>query len=166
MITNLTVSQQAVRTRTGSAANRNVDRDLLWTAMLTQRTYVQVLVNQSPERAIALIHNAGFVLGGYTPKYKALLSLTRGTQSGTVLCDANVGLLVAGMGAQKSSQNRFFGWEYTLDGSKTFVAAPSTPIGKTVLLGLPPLATVGVRVSLTNRSGQGAWSQVVSIIVH
>ena len=59
-----------------------------------------------------------------------------------------------------------FYWEYTLDGGKTFVSMPSTPTGKTMLLGMALLTTVGVRVSLTNSEGPGAWSQVATILVH
>ena len=54
----------------------------------------------------------------------------------------------------------------TLDGEKTFVGLPSTPVGKATLSGLTPLATVGVQVSVTvNEQPQGPWSQTVSILV-
>ena len=56
--------------------------------------------------------------------------------------------------------------EYTLDGGRTFVTAPSTTTGKTTLVNLPSLTVVGVRVNLNLREGPGEWSPVVTIVVH
>jgi hypothetical protein len=165
LIQNLGGSQQRVKTRVvGAVASRDTDRDLLVTGMESQRMYVQILADNDPTHAVALIQNAGLVVATVPVHTKALLTLRLGTQSGTITCDANVGLLV-GTGAKKPTQSRFFNWGYTLDGSKTFVSAPSTPTGKTTIAGLPPLTTVGVRVSLTNADGTGAWSDVVTILV-
>jgi hypothetical protein len=162
LIANLVDSQQDVSKRTvGMAALRNEQRDLLWTGMNTQRVYVQSLADAAPARAVSLILNAGLLLASVPARTKPLLSLALGKQPGTVLCDANVGLLI-GAGSPKPNQGRFLSWEYTLDG-KTFLPAGSTPNGKTVITNLPPLTLVGVRVALTNRSGQGKWSAVETI---
>jgi hypothetical protein len=56
---------------------------------------------------------------------------------------------------------RYFNWQYTFDGGKSFVPMPSTTRSKSLLQGLTPLTTVGVRVSMTNSEGPGEWSQVV-----
>jgi hypothetical protein len=149
----------------GAAAKRDVQRDLLMSAMESERVFVQLLADASPSRAVALILNAGLLVAGFGGHPKALLTLTNGVQPGTVNCDANVGLLV-GAGASKPHQNRFFAWQTTVDGGKTFVSAPSTSRGKTTLVNLPSLTLVGVRVQLNNSDGPGAWSQVVTIIVH
>jgi hypothetical protein len=95
---------------------------------------------------------------------KLLLVLRNGAEKGTVVCDANVGLLV-GAGAKHPYAARFFGWEYTLDGGETFVTAPITAHGKTVLTGLPPLTVVGVRVNITILGVTSAWSDVATILV-
>jgi hypothetical protein len=95
---------------------------------------------------------------------KALLTLRNGKQWGSVTCDANVGLLV-GAEALHPTESRYFNWQYTLDCAKTLVTLPPTTRGKTLIQGLPPLATVGVRVSLTNSEGPGPWSQWVTILV-
>jgi hypothetical protein len=81
------------------------------------------------------------------------------------VCDANVGMLVRASGTRKPWQYRCFNWEHTIDEGRSFVAAPSTPHGKIVLHGFAPATRVGVRVSMTNAEGTGAWSQVESILV-
>ena len=134
-------------------------------SMETQRMYVQTLADASPGRAIALIQNAGLVLSGIPSRSKPLLALKLAKTSGVVLADANVGLLMAGAKAAKPTGNRFFNWQATFDGSKTFVTLPPTSSGKTTLANLTPLTTVGVRVNLNNGEGPGEWTPVVSILV-
>jgi hypothetical protein len=150
----------------GAAATRNAQCALLYTGMESERIFVQGLVDAAPpERGVLLVQNAGLLVAKQAGHPKAPLTLRNGALSGTVVCDANVGLLVAAAGPLKPHQQRFFNWEYTLDGGKTFQTAPSTPKGKTTISGLTPLTTVGVRVSMTNGVGQGDWSQVVTILV-
>lgn len=116
-------------------------------------------------RGRLLIENAGLLVAPYNHYAKPLLTLTRGTQPGTVACDANRTLLTA-MGTTKRGQLTCLSWEYTLDGGVTFVSAGSTPKCKTLLTGLPSLTVVGVRVCLNGMQGPGSWSQVVTIVVH
>jgi hypothetical protein len=166
LIQSLWTAQHLVRTRAiGAAAARDVRRDVLFTAMETQRMYVQTLVDASPGRGVALILNAGLVVAGSPAHGKPFLKLALGKQQGTVVCDANVGMLV-GAEAAHPYQHRFFNWEVSVDGGETFAPAPSTSTGTTTIAGLALLRTVGVRVSMTNASGRGPWSQVVTIAVH
>jgi hypothetical protein len=163
LIQNLASSQQTALARgKGSAAVRDGSRDLLWVGMESQRTYVQGLADVS-SNPVSVIQNAGLLVARFSPYTKPFLALTLGKQSGTVACDANVGLLV-GTGAKHPNASRFLNWEYTSDG-KTFVSLPSTPTGKTTIHGLTPLTIVGVRVSLTNSEGPGPWSEVATILV-
>jgi hypothetical protein len=166
LIQNADAAQLAVRNRTvGAAATRNSECALLFTAMESELVFIQGLADANPGRGTAIIQNAGLFVGGFPNNPKALLTLRNGKQSGSIVCEANVGLLVAAAGPIKPYQQRFFNWESTVDGSKTFQAAPSTPTGKTTISGFTPLTTVGVRVSMTNRTGQGDWSQVITILV-
>ena len=166
LIQNAEIAQQAVRSRTvGAAATRDAECALLFTGMESERTFIQGLADASSGRGIAIIQNAGLSVSGFPNNPKPLLTLRNGKQSGSVVCEANVGLLVAAAGPLKPHQQRFFNWESTVDGSKTFQAAPSTPKGKTTISGFTPLTMVGVRVSMTNGTGQGDWSQVVTILV-
>jgi hypothetical protein len=149
----------------GAAAVRDVHRGVLVSAMESERIIVQLMADADRARAIALIENAGLLVAGAPVHEKPPLKLWMGPQAGSIVCDANVGMLVRASGTTKPWQYRCFNWEHTLDDGQSFVAMPSTPRGKMVLHGFAPAARVGVRVSMTNSEGTGAWSQVVSIIV-
>ena len=165
LIQNLAVAQQAVKTRTlGASEKRDVHRGLLITGMEIERAFVQSIADAHASQAAALITGAGLVVAASAMHSKPLLAVRHGKQSGSLLCDANVGLLV-GAGAKHPNQSRYFNWQYTLDGGATFLTLPPTTTGKTQFHGLTPLTTVGVRVSMTNADGPGAWSQVVTSLV-
>jgi len=165
LIVNLGTAHQAVKTRViGARAKRDVQHALLLTGMEIERTFVQSLADANTALAEALITNGGLVVAMSPLHSKALLTLRRAKQSGGVICDANVGLLV-GPGAKHPSETRYFNWQYTLDGGKSFVTVLSTTRGKTLIQGLTPLTTVGVCVSMTNSEGPAEWSQVVTILV-
>jgi hypothetical protein len=166
LIQNLSTANQAVGNRTiGAAANRDVQRDLLYTGMESEKTVVQVLADANRARAVTLIQNAGLLIAKSNAHAKALLALRLGTPIGTVICEANVSLLVATL--SKPSQGKFFNWQSTIDGGKTFQDAPSTPVGMTTIHGFAPLTTVGVRVSMTTaKEGTTPWTDVVTILVH
>ncbi len=69
--------------------------------------------------------------------------------------------------SRAGQRKRFFNWQSTGDGGKTFVTLPSTPKSKTTVANLPPLTTYGFRVCVTNSDGvMGEWSQIVSFLVH
>jgi hypothetical protein len=163
---NLATYQQAAKARTiGAAAARDVQRDLLWTAMEMECTYVQTLCDATPGRATSLIQNAGLVVVSFPVRNKDLLTLKNGAESGTVACYANVGMLLGAL-VTKPAQHRFFNWTYTLDGGKTFLSLPPTTHPETLITGLPPATMVGVRVNLNTGTGPGEWSPMVSIQAH
>ncbi len=166
LITNVTTSQVAVKQRTvGAAATRDVQLRLLIGGMESERLYVQSLADSMPSRGIEIIQNAGLVVATPPSYTKLLLVLRNGQPSGTIECDANVGLLV-GTGAKHPYAARFFGWQTTIDGSKTFVTAPTSNHGKTLLTGFTPLTVVGVRVNITIGGVTSEWSDVATILVH
>jgi hypothetical protein len=53
----------------------------------------------------------------------------------------------------------------SLDG-KVWTSVPSTPYAKTTITDLTALTTYLFRVSLTDKNGEGAWSQALSFLVH
>ncbi len=125
----------------GAAAARDAQRDLLFTAAETERMYVQTLVDAAPGRAVTLIENAGLVVARFPVGQKPLLSLANGPQPGTVLCDANVGLLRAAEGLSKH-RSRCINWAFSVDGGRSFVlwTTPHRPH----VLGTPGSAGRGV----------------------
>ena len=122
----------------GLAAERDVQRDLLVSGMKRELSFVQALADADRLRAVSLIVNAGLLVAAPTVYAKAPLTLKLGTPPGTVLCYANVGLLVRA-GGHRPRGERVIQWDYTVNGGETFVSAPSTPGGKTVLQDLPAL---------------------------
>jgi hypothetical protein len=167
LIGNVISAQQRVSTRAiGAAALRNVDRDLLYSAMCSQCSYTQSLADASPGRAVALIQNAGLLVAGSPAHGKPLLSLRRGVPSGTVIATAHVRLLLLAYPTARPRANRILNWQATFDVGETFATLPSTPKGKTTLRNLTPATRVGVRVNLDAGDGPGAWSQTVTILVH
>jgi hypothetical protein len=56
-------------------------------------------------------------------------------------------------------------WQYSIDGGKTWVAAPATLQAKTSVAGLTPGSTVQFRYLAVTKTGQGDWSQPVSLLV-
>ncbi len=164
LITNVTTAQAAVRTRVvGAAATRDVQLGLLVQGMESERFYVQSLADKDAARAVEIIQNAGLVVAGRSGHGKLMLVLRDGPMPGTVEADANVGLLVAD--APHPYAARYFNWEVTSDGGRTFVSAPATNHGKTLLTGLTPHTLVGVRVSITILGVTGPWTDVATILV-
>lgn len=163
LIQDVVVARARVGTRViGAREERDAASRILYTAMESERAYVQELADADWVRAGALILNAGLLVAGSTAHGKRFLVLRNGTPSGTVECDAFVGLLID---PNHPRENRHFDWEHTLDGGGTFLSLPSTSKGKTTIHGLPPLTRVGVRVRMVNGSGPGPWSQVATILV-
>jgi hypothetical protein len=153
-------TQQGVKQRTVRASVRNAKRDVLVTTLETLRMYVQGLVDTSPEQGNALIEQAGMTVAAVPARSKPILAAKVGKLSGVVLLIANAGLL------GKSKRQRCYNWQYTVNNGAAWVSAPPTPYARTTITGLPPLTSVGFRVSITDVTGQGEWTQVVSIVVH
>jgi hypothetical protein len=165
LIANVTTAQGVVKTRAvGAAATRNVQLQLLIGGMESERLYIQTLADGNTSNAIKIIQNAGLVVAAAPGGTKLMLMLRNGPQSGSVICDANVGLLV-GTGAKHPYAARFFGWQYTTNGGTSFITAPTTANGKTLITGLTPLTLVGVRVNITILGVTSEWSDVATIPV-
>lgn len=144
----------------GAAAARDVEREILVGMVETEASYVQTLCDANRRQAIAIAQAAGFAVARPSTRYEPLLKATVGIPSGTVLLDANATVL-----AGRSGRMRFFNWQWTIDGGKTFNNAPATPHARTTIGGLTPLTMVGFRVCVTNALGTGEWSPVVTILV-
>jgi hypothetical protein len=73
---------------------------------------------------------------------------------------------VAKVVAEAAARRASYDWEYSSDGGKTWLTAPSTLQAKTTITGLQPAATVQFRYRAVTRTGEGDWSQPVSLMVH
>ena len=161
-IQTLEAAQQRTNARVpGASADRNAAADVVISSLGEIRTYVQGLCDASPEKAAQIVAAASMKVIVSTPAYKPILAALLGVPSGSVLLRANKHALVG-----KTSAMCTFNWEYSLDGQKTWIAVPGTPIPATTIAGLAPLTTVSFRVSVTTKKATGAYCQPVSIIVH
>jgi hypothetical protein len=88
------------------------------------------------------------------PELDRLAQRVQGTVSGSAK-------LVAASAGRRAS----YEWQYSTDGGKTWVMAPSTLQAKTTVTGLTPGATVDFRYRPVTKTGEGNWSQTVQLIV-
>ena len=147
----------------GAAAARNVQRNILVGMLEAWRTFVQGVTDSVPaDQAVSTIEAAGLTVALVAQRIKAILAVTQGPEAGTVALDAYAAALTG-----RSQKKTFFNWQSTADDGSTFVSLPPTPKSKTTVSGLTPLTTYGFRVCVTSSDGTaGAWSQVVSFLVH
>ncbi len=159
---NLASAQQAARVRgPGLVAARTEALQIVSGSVELLRAFVEQLCNSSPEQAATIAQAASMQIRTTALRAKVPLRARQGDQSGVVILYASVALLVTGKGG------RYFNWEYSLDGGKTWITVASTPKAKTTVTGLPALTTVVFRVSVTdNKVGQGPWTAAVPFLVH
>jgi hypothetical protein len=161
-IDDLDSAEQATATKTkGTVAIRNTKRDFVVTDMESQRMYVQSLCDANPERAVAIATAAGMAIGKPPAHSKPVLAVKPGSKPGAVLLVANATLLV-GRGVHKRAA---FNWQFSADGGKTWVGAPSTPLASTEIDNLTPMTTYAFRVCVTVAKVTGEWSQAVTALV-
>jgi hypothetical protein len=159
-----TAAQQATATRArGLASTRNGKIVDLANALATERAYLQGLVDASPEQGARIAELAGMRLVIAKRAIKPLLALSLGEPSGIVRASAHAALLKQGRGAQRATT---YNWRFTPDGGKTWIAAPSTPVARTLLTGLAPLTSYGVQACITDTRGSTAWTDTATIVVH
>jgi hypothetical protein len=155
-VTDLHNSQTAALSRVkGAATVRNDKRTVLVSLLQQLRGTVQAVADATPENGAAIIESAGFAVRKIAARGKRPFAATQGTLSGT----ADVTAVSAGVRAS-------YEWEYSVDGGKTWVAAPGTIQGRTTIPGLPVGTAVQFRYrAITPKGGQGDWSQPVSLLV-
>ncbi len=153
-------AEQEVKNRTGTASARNVAVNTVWMSAESLRVWVQTLGSTlSLEQAVSLAEEAGFKTFSVPARVQPLLGLKLTPAPGTVLATASAKQL------DPSKKRKFFNWQVSLDGGKTWSSAPSTVGVKATFTGLPALTTVGIRVSVTLAGGQQEWSQMATILV-
>jgi hypothetical protein len=146
----------------GSASRRNVKRDELWTTLELLLKYVQSVADaaSSVEGAMVIVEAAAFELAASPTYQKDLLEVRQSQPGAPVELSAYVRLLTAGKGARQVS----FNWRYTLNGGESWVQVPSTPVGNTVIAGLPR-TEVGFAVCVSDAEGTDAWTPTVTFDV-
>ncbi len=150
-----TAETAALSRAKGTAAVRNGKRVVLVSLLQQLRGYVQGVADATPEDGAAIIESAGFAV-----RKTAL----HGKRQFAVKPAALLGSAV--VTAPAAGNRASYAWEYSLDGGKTWVAAPITTQGKTTIAGLPSATVVQFRyLAVTPKGGQGNWSQPLSLLV-
>ena len=113
----------------GLAAVRNTKITPLWNAMLLLRVYVQGLVDQVDHAGgLALINQAGLVVGGVATHFKKLFEATLDTPANVVHLVLNAKAFVG-----QTRKLVTFHWKMSSDNGKTWTSLPSTPYAQTQL---------------------------------
>jgi hypothetical protein len=154
-ITALQSAESAVLARTkGMAEVRNDKRATLVTLLQQLRGYVQTVADADVDTSATVIRSAGMAVKKVTPRKPTIFAASQGAVSGTAK-------LVAPPAGRRSS----YEWQYSTDGGKTWLVAPTTVHARTTVPGFTPGASVEFRYRPVTVTGEGDWSQTVLLIV-
>ncbi len=146
-----TIAQTRVK---GSITARNDKREVLVTLLQQLRGYIQTTADANAETSATLIESAGISVRKTPVRAQRIFTAKASAVSGS-----------ADLVAPGAGNRAFFEWEYSTDGGKTWITAPATVRAKTTVTGLTPATTVLFRYRTVTKTGEGDWSQPVSLIV-
>jgi hypothetical protein len=154
-IDGLQAAETAALARTkGAAAARNEKRAALIALLQQLRAYIQARADADPTNGASVIESAGVAVRKTATHRARAFAAKPGPVSG-------VATLVSASAARRAS----YEWQYSIDAGKTWVTAPATLQAKTKVSGLQPGATVYFKYRSVTKTGEGDWSQPVSLMV-
>ncbi len=154
-ISDLQAAETAALARTkGAAVARDEKRKSLVAILQEVRTYVQKVADADATNAASIIESAGVAVRKVATRRARAFTAQHGEISG-----------VAKVLAASAGHRSAYDWQYSADGGKTWVTAPSTLQAKTTVSGLTPGATVQFRYRAVTKAGEGDWSQPVSLLI-
>jgi len=150
----LVTAETAVLARTkGAVETRNVKLAIVKSDLENLRNYVQSVSDANPSNAAAMIEGAGMTIRKVTLHDKAELSIKQGTVSGTVVATSKA-----------AGKRAAYGWQYSTD-QKTWTNAPASLQAKTAIAGQTSATTYYFRFRAVTKDGEGAYSQIVQLLV-
>jgi hypothetical protein len=154
-VDDLQVAEAAALSRLkGAVATRNDRRAALVLLLRQLRGHVQTVADASAENGAAIIASAGLAVRKIPARRARAFTAKPGAVSGSAK-------LVATTAARRAS----YEWQYSTDGGKTWVIAPSTLQARTTIAGFVPGSTVLFKSRPVTRTGEGDWSQPVSLVI-
>jgi hypothetical protein len=138
----------------GAAAARNDKRKAVVALLQQLRNYIQTIADADEANGPAIIESAGVAVRKTATRRARIFAAKPGRVSG-------VATVVAGSAGHRAS----YDWEYSTDGGKTWITAPSTMQAKTTVGGLAPGSTVQFKYRSVTKAGEGDWSPAVSLLV-
>jgi hypothetical protein len=149
-ITQLSDAQAAFNNHTGPSVTRDVALRLLMEDGKRLWAGVQEQASANVERAAVIAGQAAITLRSTPKRHKPPLAIkqTLTTQ-----------VKVIGKATKHAGQ---YGWEYSLDGGKTWIGVTPTTKATAIITGLQPGVMVTVRYRTLTTKGWGDWSDEVS----
>jgi hypothetical protein len=138
----------------GAVAARNDKRAVVVSLLQQLRGYVQAVADATPENGTTIIQSAGIAVRKVPVRPTRVFAAKPGPVSGSAK-------LTATIAARRAS----YDWEYSTDGGKTWVSTPSSLQAKTTVTGLPVGTSVLFRYRAVTKTGEGDWSQGLSLLV-
>jgi hypothetical protein len=154
-ISDLASKEAVAKTRTvGAVADRDAAKKVVADDLNNECAYVEQLVNANPTNGALIAQDAGMTLRKVPSRNKPDLAANKGAVSGSVHAVAK-----ATKGAKANE------WQYSLDGGKTWIDAPTTTKAETTIQSLTPGTTVSIRQRALTKAGLPDWGQPVSTVV-
>jgi hypothetical protein len=154
-LTKYNAAETAAQTRAkGTIAARNAAKVVFIGALHALKARIQQVADAKPDQAEAIITSTTLAVKRTSSRQKQTFAARYGATAGTVH-------LVAKAVAARAS----YDWQYSADGSKTWVDEPNTLQAKTTITGLPVATVIQFRYRATTKSGQGDWSPPTSLLV-
>jgi hypothetical protein len=154
-IADLQTAETAATARTKGAVTVRNDKRAALVALLRQlESYVQNQADANLENGAAVIESAGIAVRKTALRKPRTFTAVQGATSGSIK-------LLAARAASRAS----YEWQYSTDGGKTWTFAAGTLQAKTTIAGLTPGASVQFKYRPVLKTGDGDWSQAVTIIV-
>jgi hypothetical protein len=151
----LAKAQVAARSNArGTAAARDVALSALRAGVTTFQGWVQEQADADPENAVSFIESTGLHTRAPSTRRKAGFDVRPGLVSGTLIVEVKAP-------AKRAS----YLWEWSDDEGETWHRAPATMQAKTTLRGLPVGKYVSLRWRAVTRTGEGDWSEPVTVLV-
>ena len=151
----LATTEQATEARTKGAVQA---RDAAQATVIEQlhqlKGYVQLVADADKENAEKIIASASMNTKKQGANTKTDFEAKSGPVSGSVH-----------LVARAADRRAGYEWQWSPDGGKTWQPAPVTLQAKTTITGLPVAASCQFRYRPVTKTGEGAWSQVVTFVV-
>jgi hypothetical protein len=149
-------AETAATTHTrGTAEVRNEAESALRATLRTFKSYVQEQADANPEQAGSIIASAGMNVRRASSRAKAPFTGKPGKISGTVALEVKA-----------AGKRATYDWQWRVQGTAKWNRAPKTLQAKTTISGLPIGQYVDFRYRVVTKTGEGDWSEPITVLVN
>jgi len=153
--TALDTTETAAKTRAiGTVAARDNAKAALLTTLHGAKAYVQKKADATPDQAQAIIESVAMTVRKTPIRVKLGFTANPGVVSGSVH-----------LAARAVGRRASYEWQWSADGGKTWTVLPGTLQAKTTVPNLPVGTNCSFRFRAVTKTGEGDWSQVITLLV-